>query len=378
VTELRNITHPLVYFAQRAQAKAWVTRMFDQAGITVGGGAPYDLLVHDERFYARVAREGSMGLGESYMDGWLIERLLRAHQQQPWPFVWRTALARTFAALERQGPRQAAKFVAAHYDLGNDFFEVMLGRTMAYSCGYWKDVQDLDRAQDAKHRLICAKLELRPGDTLLDIGCGWGALAHHAASTIGCRVIGITLSAPQAEYARARCRGLPVEIECLDYRDRSLHQWGRFSKIASVGMFEHVGRRNYRTFMTRVAELLAPDGLFLLHTVGRQGSAATDPWVSRYIFPGGMLPCVQEISEAADGRFVIEDWHNFGADYDRTLLAWYRNCQGALASKGSRFERMWRFYLLVFAGNFRVRYRNQLWQVVLSPGGVVGGYRSFR
>jgi cyclopropane-fatty-acyl-phospholipid synthase len=372
--------------ASVTRAKTFVTEFFAGAGITVGGGAPYDLTVHDDGFYARLVRQGSLGLGESYMDGWwdcdqldeLITRLLLAYRERSLPLVWRAALARALATFERQSPRRARKFVAAHYDLGNEFFAAMLGRTMAYSCGYWRHATDLDSAQDAKHELICRKLELRASDTLLDIGCGWGALAHYAATTVGCRVVGVTLSEPQAQLARERCRGLPVQIERLDYRDPALAALGPFSKIASVGMFEHVGRRYYRTFIERVASLLAPGGLFVLHTVGRHASAATDPWVSRYIFPGGMLPCSTELTEAIEGQFVIEDWHNFGADYDRTLLAWYQNCRALLPAKGPRFERMWRFYLLAFAGNFRARYRNQLWQVVLSPGGGVGGYVSIR
>lgn len=367
-------------------ARSLVTELFARAGVTLGGSAPHDLVVHDERFYARVARDGSLGLGESYMDGWwdceqldeLIARLLLSLRERSLPFVWRAAAATALARLERQGPRQARRFVAAHYDLSNDFFATMLGRTMAYSCAYWAQATELDEAQDAKHELICRKLGLTAADTLLDIGCGWGALAYHAARSVGCKVVGITLSQPQAELARARCRGLPVQIELLDYRSSELSRLGPFSKVASVGMFEHVGRRYYRTFMERVARLLAPGGLFLLHTVGRHASAATDPWVSRYIFPGGMLPSAPELARAAEGQFVIEDWHNFGADYERTLLAWYRNCAPVLAAKGPRFERMWRFYLLAFAGNFRVRYRNQLWQVVLSPEGLTGGYRSVR
>jgi cyclopropane-fatty-acyl-phospholipid synthase len=372
--------------ARTPHARPVITELFERAGITVGGAAAHDLTVHDERFFARVLRDGSLGLGESYMDGWwdceqldeLIARLLRAARHRPLPFVWRAAAARTLAALEWQSPRRSRRFIAAHYDLGNDFFETMLGSTMAYSCGYWRSADSLDAAQRAKHQLICDKLQLGARDTLLDIGCGWGALAYHAATAVGCRVVGITLSAPQAVYARERCRGLPVQIEVWDYRDRRLERLAPFSKIASVGMFEHVGRHNYRNFMTRARRLLAPRGLFLLHSVGRHASQATDPWVSRYIFPGGMLPSAAEIVEAVAADFVIEDWHNFGADYERTLLAWYQNCRGALATREPRFARMWRYYLLAFAGNFRTRYRNQLWQLVLSPEGAGGGYVSIR
>ncbi|MEZ4364152.1 MAG: cyclopropane fatty acyl phospholipid synthase [Kofleriaceae bacterium] len=372
--------------AQRAGARAVVTDWFASAGVTLGGAAPYDPTILDERFYARLLRDGPLGLGESYMEGWwecdqldeLIARILRGARRRPLPFIWRAAIARVGASLTSQSPRSSRRFIAAHYDLGNEFFEVMLGPSMAYSCAYWRAATTLDAAQLAKHRLICDKLALTPADTLLDIGCGWGGLAHHAASTIGCRVVGITLSAPQAEYARARCRGLPVQIERMDYRAPELARLGPFSKIASVGMFEHVGRRNYATFFQQAARLLEPSGLCLLHTVGRHASAATDPWVSRYIFPGGMLPRADELTRAVEGRFVIEDWHNFGADYDRTLLAWYDNCRELLATKEPRFRRMWRYYLLAFAGNFRTRYRNQLWQLVLSPHGAGGGYTSVR
>ncbi len=369
-----------------AHARPLVTEVFARAGVTIGGGAPWDPVVHDERFFVRVARDGSLGLGESYMDGWwdcaqldeLIARLLGSMRERSLPFLWRAALARGLAELERQTPRRSRKFVAAHYDLGNDFFERMLGRTMAYSCAYWRDAKELDAAQDAKHALVCAKLGLTAADTLLDIGCGWGGLAEYAARHRGCRVVGVTLSAPQADYARARCRGLPVHIELCDYRADALTRLGPFTKLASIGMFEHVGRRYYQTFMQRARALLASDGLFLLHTVGRHASGATDPWVSKYIFPGGMLPSAGELTTSIESSFVLEDWHNFGADYERTLLAWHANCSPALAAKGARFERMWRFYLLAFAGNFRARYRNQLWQLVLSPRGVPGGHRSVR
>ena len=362
-----------------------------RVGVQVNGRAAHDLTVHDPRFYARVLRDGSLGVGESYMDGdWdcerldeLVHRVLAAEATELFP-RWQLVLAGLqVSALRTQSLVGARRDIAAHYDLPASFFARMLGRSMTYSCGYYAGgAADLDAAQDAKHELICKKLDLRAGDRVLDVGCGWGGFARYAAERIGCRVLGITLSREQADYARGFCAGLPVEIRLADYRDAGLGRDGRFDKIVSVGMFEHVGRRFYPTFMRAMRGLLADDGLMLLHTVGRAAQNPTDPWVARYVFPGGMLPSMAEISGAVRGRFIVEDWHNFGADYDRTLLAWNDNCErhasDELERLGERFARRWRFYLLAFAGNFRTRRRNQLWQLVLSPQGVRGGYHAPR
>jgi cyclopropane-fatty-acyl-phospholipid synthase len=169
-----------------------------------------------------------------------------------------------------------------------------------------------------------------------------------------------------------------VTVRLADYRDVD----GKFDRIFSLGMFEHVGARNYRTYFRKVRELLAPDGLFLLHTIGSNVSAnVTDPWIERYIFPNSMLPSMAQITRALEQRWLIEDWHSFGADYDRTLMAWLGRFDAgwpALAARyGERFRRMWRYYLSVSAASFRVR-RNQLWQFVLSPSGIPGGYPEIR
>jgi len=368
-----------------------VRDMLARVGVTVNGRAPHDITVHDPGFYARVLRDGSLGVGESYMDGaWdcdrldeLVYRVLAADATQLFP-RWQLLLAGLqVSLLKTQSLIGARRDIAAHYDLPASFFARMLGRTMTYSCGYFAGgAADLDAAQDAKHDLICRKLGLRASDRVLDVGCGWGGFARYAAERIGCRVVGITLSREQAEYARGFCAGLPVEIRLVDYRDPGVGGGGRFDKIVSVGMFEHVGRRFYPTFMRTMRTLLAEDGLMLLHTIGRAASNPTDPWVARYIFPGGMLPSMGELAAALHGQLIVEDWHNFGADYDRTLMAWNANCErdaaAELARMGARFTRRWRFYLLAFAGNFRSRWRNQLWQLVLSPRGVPGGYRAAR
>jgi cyclopropane-fatty-acyl-phospholipid synthase len=210
------------------------------------------------------------------------------------------------------------------------------------------------------------------------VGCGWGGAARYFAERHGAEVLGVTISAEQARYAADHCRGLPVTIEQRDYRAIE----GRFDRAYSIGMFEHVGWRNHRAYLRVVADHLDRDGLFLLHTIGAPVSSRSgDAWVARYVFPNSLLPSAAQIAAASEGLFVIEDWHNFGADYDATLLAWHRNFERAwprLAARyGERFHRLWRYYLLTSAGSFRAR-RSQLWQVVLSPRGVAGGYASIR
>jgi cyclopropane-fatty-acyl-phospholipid synthase len=358
--------------------------------VTLDGTAPWDLRVKDDRFFARVLAEGALGMGESYMEGWwecerLDELICRIHASDIDAVVkrdLRTQLAAVRAKIVNlQTVRRAPTIAHAHYDLSNEFFAAMLGPTMTYSCGYWAEAGDLDAAQTAKLDLVCRKLALRAGEHLLDIGCGWGSLARHAAERYGVRVTGITISEPQAAWARERCAGLPIEIVVADYRDPVVRRRGPFDKIASVGMFEHVGVKNYPVFMRLARSLLTERGLFLLHTIGRASwSASADRWVDRYVFPNGILPTSGQIAVAADRHFVLEDWHNFGADYDRTLMAWLAGFErhvregGALPDVPS-FERLWRYYLCGFAGCFRARSRMQLWQVLYSPRGVTGGYR---
>ncbi len=354
--------------------------------VQINGDRPWDVRVHDERFYRRVLHEGSLGLGESYMDGWwdcerideLVTRLFTAGLDRA--VVARVlALDLIGAILFNLQSRSRAWIVGReHYDIGNDLYRRMLDHRLTYSCGYWKEADTLDAAQEAKLDLVARKLGLEPGMRVLDIGCGWGGAAQFMAERYGCEVVGVTVSQLQAEYARELCRDLPVEIRLQDYRDLS----ERFDRVFSIGMFEHVGYRNYRTFMEVVRRVLPGDGLFLLHTIGGNRSVrGTDPWMHRYIFPNGMLPSVRQIAAASEELFVMEDWHNFGPHYDTTLMQWYRNVESAwpdLADTyGERFHRMWRFYLLSSAASFRAR-KNQLWQVVLSPNGVPGGHTSVR
>ena len=368
--------------ATRAQA----VQLLGLAGVEINGDRPWDIRVHDERLFSRVMAEGSLGLGESYMDGWwdaeqldeFITRVLGAELDtmvQP----WKEALGILWARLVNlQRPGRAFQIGRHHYDIGNDLFSRMLDRRMIYSCGYWKDAATLDQAQEAKLDLVCRKLQLKPGMRVLDIGCGWGGTAAFAAERYGVSVVGITVSGEQATLARQLCQGLNVEIRLQDYRDLD----GTFDRVLSIGMFEHVGQKNYDTFMRVVRSHLADDGLFLLHTIGSNRSLTrNDPWSERYIFPNSMVPSARQICVAIEGKFVLEDWHGFGPDYDTTLMHWHRNVEAHWSELkdryGERFHRMWTYFLLSSAGGFRAR-KNQLWQLVLSPHGVASGYAAPR
>ncbi len=370
---------------QRFQRR--ITDLLAEADVRIGGERPWDLRVHDEHFHARVLAQGSLGLGESYMDGWwdtasldgLLTRLLQARLDQRVHHageLWDALRARL---TNRQSRRRSREVGERHYDLGNDLYAAMLGRRLVYSCGYWTQhdgrvLADLDAAQEAKLDLVCRKLQLRPGMRVLDIGCGWGEALKFAAERYGVSGVGITISREQADYARDLCAGLPVEIRLEDYRD--LRE--PFDAVLSIGMFEHVGVKNYRAYFEVVHRCLPEHGLFLLHSIGTNRSVThTDPWIARYIFPNSMLPSAAQITQAVETLFVIEDWHNFGTDYDRTLQAWRDNVERAWsalpARYDERFRRMWRFYLGASMATFRSRH-SQLWQLVLSKGGVNGGY----
>lgn len=354
-----------------------VESLLNMADVEINGSRPWDIQVHHPGFFQRLLVNSSLGLGESYMDGWwdcerldeLIYRMLHAkllERARSWRHVLTFLQARLF---NQQLVRYSCHIGRHHYDIGNNFYRVMLDQRMIYSCAYWKEATDLNGAQEAKLDLVYRKIGLEPGMRVLDIGCGWGGAAKFAAERYGVEVYGITLSKEQAKYAQSICQGLPVVIELKDYREIN----GKFDRIYSIGMFEHVGYKNYRTYMEVVSKLLVEDGLCLLHTIGGNVSGNHgNPWVERYIFPNSMLPSIAQIGASIKNRLVLEDLQNFGPDYDRTLLAWYDNFEQSWPFLNShydeRFYRMWRFYLLGFAGAFRARHI-QLWQIVLSTHG---------
>ncbi len=361
-----------------------VEQLLDMAGVGINGKRSFDIQVHDDRFYKRAVTEVELGMGESYMDNWwdaekldeLIYRIIHTDLQNKIKHNYKVAFQLAgFYLINMQSRRRAFLIGEKHYDLGNDLFMQMLDKRMNYSCGYWKDASTLDEAQENKLDLICRKLYLKPGMHVLDIGCGWGGFSKFAAEKYDVQVTGVTVSKEQAALGKILCKGLPVEIRLQDYRD--VHE--KFDRIVSVGMIEHVGYKNYREYFRIAAANLTNNGMFLLHTIGDVLSTKnTDAWTHKYIFPNGMLPSVSQLGKAMEGVFVMEDWHNFGADYDKTLMAWYRNfIKGwdVLKNKyNERFFRMWTYFLLSSAGAFRARNKNQLWQLVLSKNGVPGGY----
>ncbi len=370
-----------------SRLEAAVRKLLEHTDIRINGNNRWDIQVHDNRFYKRAVGEAELGIGESYMDGWwdcdeidtLICKLLRSGLQDAvkrnWSILWPIALAAVF---NRQNKRRAQKDVGGHYSLGNDLFQKMLDPLMLYTCGYWNNAASLEQAQINKLELICRKLELKPGMRVLDIGCGWGGFGKYAAQNHGVSVVGVTVSKEQMALGQELCQGLPVEFLLSDFRQLN----ERFDRVVAIGMIEHIGYKNYRTFMKVVHRCLDDDGLFLLHTIGEIRSVTvTDPWTEKYIFPGSMLPSTKQLGQATENLFVMEDWHNFGADYDKTLMAWYANFERSWDSikrnYDDRFFRMWKYFLLSTAGSFRAR-RNQLWQIVFSKRGVIGGYQSYR
>lgn len=360
-------------------AQATVQDLFASADIRFDGRRPWDIRVHDARFFRAVLAGGTLGFGESYMDGWwdcealdeMCCRAIRARLEERVPVNLHTALAFASSFLLNLQTRRRARLVGRrHYDVGNDFFECMLDPSMQYSCAWFRDTNDLAQAQREKMDLICRKLGLEKGMSLLDIGCGWGGLARHASEHYGCRVVGITISEEQRRYGAELSRGLPVEIRLQDYREIS----EQFDRVVSVGMLEHVGPKNYRKYMRKVFETLRPGGVFVCQSIAANFSSHyPDPWVARYIFPNSMIPSAAQVSKATEELLVLEDVQNLGGDYEKTLKAWesnFRRSWHRFASRyGETFYRMWRFYLLGCAGAFRAR-GLQLFQFVFSKGGI--------
>ena len=355
-----------------------VRELLELADVEVNGKNPWDIQVHNPNFYNRVLQETSLGLGESYMDGWwdceamdeLIFRVLNANLDSKvkgnWKIAFQVLRSRLFNQQTRSRALKVGEFV---YDLGNDLYCAFLDKRLNYTCGYWENATTLDEAQEAKLDLVCKKIGLKPGMSVLEFGCGWGSFAKYAAEKYGAHVVGVTISKEQLSFAQEVCKGLPVELLFQDYREAQ----GKYDAIISIGMFEHVGYKNYRTYMQVVDRCLKDDGIALIHCIGNNETMTNgEPWTNKYIFPNGMLPSISQIGAALEPGFVMEDWHNFAPHYIPTLLAWNANFErawpGLKAKYGERFYRMWRYYLLNSAGAFRAR-TQQLWQIVFTRKG---------
>lgn len=359
-------------------AKTIVKDLLDKAGITINGSKPYDIQVKNDDLYNRIIYGGQVAVGESYMDGWwdcealdqFFDKIYRTdfsgYFKNSAGFVLNILQGKLF---NLQKKKRAYEVGIRHYDVGNEFYQAMLDKRLLYSCAYWENAADLESAQEAKLDLICQKINLQPGMTVLDMGCGWGSFARFAAEKYGAEVTGVTVSKNQVELANERCKGLPVDIRLEDYRNVS----GQFDRVISIGFLEHVGHKNYATYMENCWNNLKDDGISFVQTIGGNVSVSNGhPWIIKYIFPNGMLPSIAQIGKAMEGLFVMENWQNYGPHYDKTLMAWYerfeKNWSKFRSKYGERFYRMWKFYLLSCAGTFRSR-RTQLWQIVMSKTG---------
>lgn len=344
--------------------------------IKINGSRPPDLQIHNKRFYSKILFQGLLGLGEAYMDGWwdcealdqFCDVMIRANIFDKVRYTPNLLLLLTQLKLfNLQKSPRAFMIAEGHYDIGNDLFKAMLDKRMVYSCAYWKNASSLDEAQEAKLDLICRKLHLKEGMRILDIGCGWGSFAKYAAEKYGVNVVGVTVSKEQADLVRVECKNPPIEIRLQDYREVN----EPFDRVISIGMFEHVGPKNYKAFMRMVHRCLKDDGLFLLHTIGRNDSRCMQlgPWLLKYIFPNGQIPTPSQITNETEGLFDLIDWHEFGADYDPTLMAWFnnfhKNWPEIKSQYNERFYRMWKYYLLSCAGAFRARVMH-IWQIVFA------------
>ena len=361
------------------KAERTVRELFALAGVTIGGDQPGDIQVHNREFYPRILQQASMGLGESYMDGWwdtpalevFIEKVLRADLKNKVKGDWRLWLLPAQAVLfNLQSKARAYQVAEAHYDIGNELYAKMLDKRMVYTCGYWKNARTLEEAQVAKLDLVCRKVGLKPGMTVLDLGCGWGGMAAFAAERYGCKVRGVSVSKEQVKWAKENWKGLDVEFTLGDYRDVS----GTYDAVVSIGMAEHIGYKNHRTMMKVIHRSLKPEGVALVHTIANNVSRIHGiPFIEKYVFPNACAPSIAQLGKAMEGLLVLEDLQNIGPDYYHTLIAWWKNFDAAWPElRGPRYDdrfyKMWKFYLLGAAGASKAR-DGQLYHLVMTRTG---------
>jgi cyclopropane-fatty-acyl-phospholipid synthase len=373
-----SATQKLISILDPRRAQDLCRDLLANAGVTVNGTNPWDPQIHDERVWSRVLRDGTLGAGEAYEEGWwdvaaldqFIDKVMRVRLgevlRENWMVVAHSIRAKIF---NLQSITRSFDNGQQHYDIGNDLYEAMLGGRLLYTCAYWPGAKTLDEAQDAKLDLVCRKVGLKPGMRVLDLGCGWAGFSSFAAERYGCTVTGYTVAKEQVKWAKDHYSHLPIDIRLDDYRNAT----GTYDAVVSIGLMEHVGAKNYRGYMEHVDQLLAPDGVAFIHTIGgNRARAHLDPWFDKYIFPNANLPTLAQLVTAMEQIFIPEDVHNIGEDYDLTLMAWWHKFDAAWptlrAKYGDNFYRRWKFYLLASAGSFRAR-AQQLFQIVMTRTG---------
>jgi cyclopropane-fatty-acyl-phospholipid synthase len=336
----------------------------------VYGGLP-DPALHvtltDKKLVRAIAKNISLGVGEAYMDGKLLvdgplDQLAALAYDNPQAFDIVNS-NRLHKGFHRNNRRNQPKLIAHHYDLGNDFYELWLDtETLGYTCGYYKTPQDtLEQGQVQKFDHVLNKLQIKPGQELLDIGFGWGYLLIRAAKRYGIKGVGVSLSREQHAYACewAKREGVEklVAFELMNYQDLPKLK-RQFDRVVSIGFFEHVGRGNHQTYFDTVNKMLRPDGISVLHCITQQQEAFTDAWLDRYIFPGGYVPSIREVTARLPSHdFILKDYENIGPHYIPTLEAWWQrfeaNKQQVIGMYDERFYRMWRLYLASSIAAFR-------------------------
>lgn len=357
-----------------AFSKHLITYLFSRADIRVGGSRSWDIEVTDPRFFRTLMKRGSLGLGEAYMDGWWRAEDLEAffyrciksnlyQASQSLPFHVRRRLLDKLN--NQQNRNKSVRVARQHYNLGNDLFFEFLGHYKNYSCGYFRDTDDLCQAQLKKMQQICREMAFKSGERVLDVGGGWGEIARHVATNHECQITSINISDEQITHARRHCAGLPVEIKKLDYRDLDKG----FDKILVIAMLTHVGPKNYRVFMETLHRCLEPGGTVLIESVGSPTDKINcEPWTDKYIFPGGVIPSLRQIDRAIDGLFTRERTAEFGDYYHLTMRAWHENFTRAWPQLQLRYPEkvrlMFEYFFLSVAAAFRARSLLH-WHIVL-------------
>ena len=367
----------------RIPTQDWLAQLLASADIHLNGNRAWDIQVRHTELLKRLLTQGGLGLGESYMDGWwecqaidlMLERVMRAglHERLQTPRAWWEGIKDSFRPRADNNPERIVGRMI--YEVGNSVYQAMFDPYMTHSCAYWVEgAQTLEDAQLAKLEMICRKLQLKPGMRVLDIGCGWGSFMRYAAERYGVTVLGLTASETQAQLGQKLSKSLPVQFELTDYKQFNLDHQSRFDRIVSIGFIEQLVKIDFTTFFQTAKRCLKDDGWMLLQTEGKlHQSGLLDAWDEKYIHPQGHLPRLDELTQASQAHFVVEDVHNFGADHDLTLQHWHQRFELAWPqlrlSKDERFYRLWRFHLLSSAASFRTRHK-QMWQLVLSPKGM--------